>query len=122
MPLQKNQLNSGEYNNSLKSSKNYKKSEPIIDFPRKPTFFKIRKLIHIFKAMFNEANIPLGNNYEIELSHHYNIEKFEKIDKLINTSKRDNNKFIEIKKIGKTILDKSTQEINNIVKNEIKKT
>ena len=85
MPLQKNQLNSGEYNNSLKSSKNYKKSEPIIDFPRKPTFFKTRKLIHIFKAMFNEANIPLGNNYEIELSHHYNIEKFEKIGALLIT-------------------------------------
>ena len=52
-----------------------------------------------------------------------NIQQFTKIvDKLINTSKRDNNKFIEIKKIGKTILDKSTQEINNIVKNEIKKT
>ena len=67
MPVQKNQLTSGDYNVSIKSSKIYKKNDPIIDLPKKPDFFKIRRLIHIFKGMFNEANVTIGNNYEIEL-------------------------------------------------------
>ena len=85
MPVQKNQLTSGDYNVSIKSSKIYKKNDPIIDLPKKPDFFKIRRLIHIFKGMFNEANVTIGNNYEIELSHHYDMEKFEKVGALLIT-------------------------------------
>ena len=35
--------------------------------------------------MFNEANVTIGNNYEIELSHHYDMEKFEKVGALLIT-------------------------------------
>ena len=41
------------------------------------------------------------------------------VDKLIENSK---NKNIKIKRIGDDILNKTTNEINNLLKNEIKKT
>ncbi len=85
MPVQNKQLTSGDFNISIKSTKNYKKNEPIIDFPKKLDFYKIRRLIHIFKGMFNEANVTIGNNYEIELSHHYDMDKFEKVGALLIT-------------------------------------
>jgi len=44
------------------------------------------------------------------------------INKLILKSKNDSNKYLQIKKIGNSILDKAANEINILLKNEIKKT
>ena len=51
-----------------------------------------------------------------------NFYKLKKsIDKLIRTNKK-NNKYLKIKKIGNQILLKTTDEINKLLTNEIKKT
>lgn len=52
-----------------------------------------------------------------------NVKDFTSVvDKSILNSKNSINKFKEIKKIGDMILNKTTVEINNLIKNEIKKT
>ena len=38
----------------------------------------LKKSIHRLKAMLNESQIELGSNFDLEISHHYGIKKFNK--------------------------------------------
>ncbi len=44
------------------------------------------------------------------------------VKKLINPSKNDKIKYVKIREIGNSILNKTVNEINNLIKNETKKT
>jgi 3-deoxy-D-manno-octulosonic-acid transferase len=44
------------------------------------------------------------------------------VDKSISNSKNKKNKYLKIKKLGNTILNKTINEINTLLKYEVKKT
>lgn len=86
MPCQPNQVTSGEFGKvraRYTASKNYNKNDALIEKWEEDTYHKIRKIIHEAKAMLAEAKIVLSEKYEVELSHHYGIEKFDKFGCLI---------------------------------------
>jgi len=41
--------------------------------------------IHAVKGMLNEAKVPLGHDFQVELSHHYGIERFHEVGSTIIT-------------------------------------
>lgn len=83
-PKQKNQLSSQELkeNTVIKVNKNadslIKKSEVIFD---KDLIleYKIKSYLHKAKAMLNYNNIKVGDNFDMEISHHKGINNFEKV-------------------------------------------
>lgn len=80
MPLLGNQLESGRWNENLVTDREYRKNEPIDDklSLRKPTRKEIiYTTIHEVKAMLNMARIAVGNEFSVELSHHYGLENFQ---------------------------------------------
>ena len=90
-PLKKNQITatdftnkfSQEYNESIIFNKNISKDSSIKKGDIKSSNFKLKKYIlkksiHKLKAMLNENQIELGTNFDLEISHHYGIKKFEK--------------------------------------------
>lgn len=86
MPCQPDQLTSGEFGRvraSYTASKNYKLNEPIHETYEKDTYYSIREIIHDAKGMMSEAGITLNEDAEIELSHHYGLEKFREVGCLI---------------------------------------
>ncbi len=58
----------------------------------------------------NKISYRVKNNYEL----------IKMVDKSISNLKNKKNKYIKIRKLGKTILDMTTNEINNLLINEIK--
>lgn len=80
-PCEEKQLTSGEIGmlrTSYEASKTYKKDEAIFEASEKDLHYKIREIIHDAKGMLAEANVVLSDNAQMELSHHYGIEHFEK--------------------------------------------
>ena len=78
----------------------------IIHGPNVDNFKEVYRLFHDKKISHGVKNF-------------YELNKL--IDKLIRTNKK-NNKYLKIKKIGNQILLKTTDEINKLLTNEIKKT
>ena len=83
MPLNKGQLKSSEYNLNIKSSKNYFPDECIKEEVRDDKYKYIRSKIHNLRGLLNENKIYIGNDFNIELSHHYGIEDFDKFGCII---------------------------------------
>lgn len=86
MPCHEGQLTSGEFGrirSVYTASKDYKAMEPVYENGSPDTFLKVREIIHQAKGMLQEANIVLNHAGEMELSHHYGIEKFYKFGCLI---------------------------------------
>jgi N-acetylneuraminate synthase len=73
----------GQYRATLVASKNYKCNEPITERRQPDIISTVRGIIHDAKGMIYEAGIALGNDFEIELSHHYGIEHFRHTGALI---------------------------------------
>lgn len=83
MPYQEGQTTSGEFQETMVATRAYQRNEPIIE-RRKPSIIGfIRSITHDVKGMLYEAHIEIGNDYEIELSHHYGIEHFRQTGALI---------------------------------------
>ncbi|MDJ1502574.1 N-acetylneuraminate synthase family protein [Xanthocytophaga agilis] len=79
MPCQPGQLTSGEfgrYRAKWKASKDYKLNEGVFETNPPDLYTQIRGIIHQAKGLFTEAGVVLGDNYEVELSHHYGLENF----------------------------------------------
>lgn len=80
MPCATNQLTSGQfgtYRAQYTASRDYKANEPIQEIPKKDNIQEIRSIIHEAKGLLYEARIHLGDQYSIELSHHYGLSKFK---------------------------------------------
>ena len=54
-----------------------------ISVPGDPDYAVIKTAIHEIKAMLNEARIVLNNEFEVEYSHHYGIQKFRQVGAVI---------------------------------------
>jgi N-acetylneuraminate synthase len=86
MPCGEGQLTSGEfgkYRTKWVATRNYKPKEGIYEQSGSDIYKDIRAIIHQAKGMLTEAQINLGNEFEVELSHHYGLEQFAQTGCLI---------------------------------------
>ena len=86
MPAVKGQLNSNEFGRvraRFVASRDYMPNEAVFENCDTDNYYKLRRIIHQAKGMLDEANIVLSENAEVELSHHYGIENFNKFGCLI---------------------------------------
>ena len=82
MPLGDAQLISGRFQDGLVADRDYLPNEAISSSLRseKPSRKEIvYHSIHAVKGMLNEARIPVGRDFSVELSHHYGIDRFDEI-------------------------------------------
>ena len=81
-PIQEGQLSSGRFKNPYIADQDYVKNAPLsaalgIRVPLKKEI--IYRAIHEVKGMLNVARIHVGNEFNVEISHHYGIEQFRKV-------------------------------------------
>ncbi len=72
---------------------------------------------HNFKEVYkllddNKISYKANNTFELT----------KLVDKSISDLKNKKNKYLKIKKLGNTILNKTMKEINTLIKHEVKKT
>ena len=83
MPCFDKQMTSGEFYDGVVASKDYKALGELQE-KRKVTEVNLaRSVIHDAKGMLYEAGIALGNDFEIELSHHYGMQHFRQFGAII---------------------------------------
>lgn len=83
MPCHDKQMNSGEFYEGVIASKDYDKNSQLLE-TRKITPTKLaRSVVHDAKGMLYEAGIALGNDFEVELSHHYGMQHFRQTGAII---------------------------------------
>ena len=58
-------------------NKNFKKDEPLILRKKDSLNNILRKYIHRYKYMLNEANIIISKDSRVELSHHKGVKNLE---------------------------------------------
>jgi N-acetylneuraminate synthase len=86
MPCTDGQITSGEfsqYRAIWKASRDYTKGEPLLEHRHSDLISTVREIIHDAKGMLYEAQIEIGTDFEIELSHHYGLAHFRNIGALI---------------------------------------
>lgn len=76
MPIQEGQMDSGSFEENLTASKAYKANECLMEKRSFSNVRQIRDAARAVKALLMESGIPIGTNYQIELSHHYGMDKF----------------------------------------------
>ncbi len=77
MPIRDGQTGTFDYHETMVASRDYNPDEPISEqriFRGKIDL--IRSIIHDVKGMLHEAKIVVGQNFKIEISHHYGMEHF----------------------------------------------
>lgn len=83
MPASAGQTTTSEYQSSMVASQDYPELAPICERRQKTTTSQLRSLIHQAKGMLYEARIFIGDQYSIEMSHHYGAENFRQTGALI---------------------------------------
>lgn len=83
MPCLEKQLTSGEFKEGMIASAQYKTNEKIVEKPRVTGIGIVRNVVHDAKGMLYEAGIALGNDFEVELSHHYGMKHFKQYGAII---------------------------------------
>lgn len=76
MPIQPGQMSSGEFKENMIASRDYDVNE-MLQEKRVTTNVKlVREAVHAAKGLLLESGMPIGDDFEVELSHHYGMEKF----------------------------------------------
>ena len=84
MPCSEKQMTSGEFKDGkMTASRAYKTNEEILEHPKITGVGIVRGAVHDAKGMLYEAGIALGNDFEVELSHHYGIPHFRQYGAII---------------------------------------
>ncbi len=76
MPVQDGQITSGEFKSGQKASHEYKAFSPIKETIEKDEIQLLRESLHEAKGMLNEAGLIFGEEFTVEISHHYGIPNF----------------------------------------------
>ncbi len=76
MPCTDGQLTSGEFTEGMVATKDYKVNEAMFEKKVITDVNLARSVIHDAKGLLFEAGIALGNDFEVELSHHYGMKHF----------------------------------------------
>jgi len=86
MPCTEGQITSGQFGSlraTFTASKAYNCNEPIMETAQPDAVGVVRSLLHEARGMLNEAQILLGEDFELEISHHYGIEHFRQVGAFI---------------------------------------
>lgn len=83
MPCHDKQMTSGEFEDGLVSSRDYKANDELHEKRKTTDIGLVRSIVHDAKGMLYEAGIALGDNYEVELSHHYGMKHFRQTGAII---------------------------------------
>src|SRR5262245_1036686 len=86
MPCTAGQTTSGQFGRlraSFVASQDYVCNEPVMEHAEVDQMVEIRRIIHDAKGMLFEANLILTHDDQIELSHHFGIERYREIGALI---------------------------------------
>ena len=83
MPCHDKQMNSGEFKEGIIASRDYAKNEELHEKRPVTQINLTRSVIHDAKGMLYEAGIALGDDFEVELSHHYGIQHFRQTGAII---------------------------------------
>lgn len=86
VPLQSGQMTSSQWHESITSDRDYQAKQPLLNvYPARGSVKTrtIAEVIHQLKAMLSIAKIDLGHDFELELSHHYGIERFKEVGAII---------------------------------------
>ena len=86
MPCGPGQLTSGEfgrYRTSWTASRDYRRDEAVTELAQPDPLNRVRSVLHDAKGMLYEAQIALGDRFEIEVSHHYGMEKIRQFGAII---------------------------------------
>ncbi len=79
MPCQPGQLTSGHFGHlraRFTASRDYNVNEAVFEKPASDKIRQLRGILHDAKGQIFEAGIVLGDDYPIEISHHYGLESF----------------------------------------------
>ena len=79
MPCQQGQLSSGDFGHlraRFAASRDYNVGEAIHEKPASDKISQLRGILHDAKGQIFEAGIVLGDEYPIEISHHYGLDSF----------------------------------------------
>jgi sialic acid synthase SpsE/quercetin dioxygenase-like cupin family protein len=83
MPCSDKQMNSGDFTEGIIASKDYIINDELHEKRKITDIGLVRSVIHDAKGMLYEAGIALGNDFEVELSHHYGMQHFRQIGAII---------------------------------------
>ncbi len=83
MPCQLTQTTSGEFRDGVIASRDYKVNDALYEIVALTDINIVRSVIHDAKGLLYEAGIALGDNFEVELSHHYGISRFRETGAII---------------------------------------
>lgn len=83
MPIQENQMSSGDFYVGVTATKDYEVNEPLEEKKYISDVKSARSVIHDAKGMLFEAGIALGTDFEVELSHHYGMKNFRQTGAII---------------------------------------
>lgn len=83
MPCHDKQMTSGDFYDGVVVSKDYKENDGLYEKKQVAGTRLARSVIHDAKGLLFEAGIALGDNFEVELSHHYGMEHFRHIGAVI---------------------------------------
>ncbi|GIO86585.1 hypothetical protein J25TS5_35170 [Paenibacillus faecis] len=83
MPYQEGQLASGDFYEGIIASRDYEVNNAVYEKKYISDIKSARSVIHDAKGMLFEAGIAVGNQFELELSHHYGIGNFRQFGALI---------------------------------------
>lgn len=83
MPCNEGQMSSGEFKVGVIATKDYNKNDGLKEKSQVSTVNLVRSVVHDAKGMLYEAGIFLGDEYEVELSHHYGVKHFRQTGAII---------------------------------------
>ena len=83
MPCADRQLTSGEVSDGMTATRPYKANEAVFEKKKITDINIMRSVVHDAKGMLYEAGIALGNDFEVELSHHYGMQHFRQFGAII---------------------------------------
>ncbi|MBQ8167093.1 MAG: N-acetylneuraminate synthase family protein [Lachnospiraceae bacterium] len=83
MPCQDKQMTSGEFEDGLVTTRDYKADQPLFEKRKTTDINLVRSVVHDAKGMLYEAGIALGDDFEVELSHHYGMKHFRQTGAII---------------------------------------
>jgi N-acetylneuraminate synthase len=83
MPCQDKQMNSGDFTEGIMASRDYAVNEALLEKKKITDIGLVRSVVHDAKGMLYEAGIALGDDFEVELSHHYGMKHFRQVGAII---------------------------------------
>lgn len=83
MPYTEGQMTSGDFYDGVVASKDYKVNDAVFEKKYTSNIKSVRSVIHDAKGMLFEAGLAIGNQFEIELSHHYGMQNFRQTGAII---------------------------------------